>query len=105
MKQHNQRCIGDVIQPVDINKITIVEFPALTTVNDGGTCQKVRINCLRMRSAKPDRSHIRSGAQRERGDFHAKSCKALRDPSCCRSMKKSCYPAWNYNKKTTRPAN
>ena len=81
MKQDNQRCIGDVIKPVDINEITIVEFPALTTVNDGGTCQKVGVDGLRMRTAKPGRSRIRPGAQRERGDFHAKSCKALRESS------------------------
>jgi hypothetical protein len=79
MKQHNQRCIGHVIEPVDINKIAIVEFPALATVNDDRPFEKVGINRLGMPAAEPDRSFIRSGAQRERGNFHAKSCETLPD--------------------------
>lgn len=72
MKQHNQRCIRYVIEPVDINKIAIVEFPALTTVNDDRPFEEVGVNRLGMPAAKPARSLIRSGAQRERGNFHAK---------------------------------
>jgi hypothetical protein len=72
MKQHNQRCIRNVIEPVDIDKIAIVEFPALATVNDDWPFQKVGVNRLNMPTAEPARSHIRPGAQRERGNFHAK---------------------------------
>ena len=90
MKQYNQRCISYVVKPVNINKIAVLELPALTTVNDARPWQKVGVYGLRMPAAEPARRLVRSGAERERRDFHAKSWLGVVDSSGRLRMKKSC---------------
>ena len=68
---------ADVIQPVDIDEIAIVEFPAFTPVRDERAGKQVWVNGLGIASAQPGRGNIRSGAQRERGDFHARCLGAV----------------------------
>lgn len=73
MKQYHQRRIGRVIQPVDIDEIAIIQFPAFTPVSNQGACQQIGINGLRMAPPQPERGHVGCGAQRKGEDFHAKS--------------------------------
>src|SRR5690242_17960787 len=77
MEQHNQRRVMMTIQPVDVDEIPVIEFPAFPAVGDKRAGKQVWINSLGIASPQPSWGNIRSGAQRKRSHFHATCLRAM----------------------------
>ena len=60
MEQHDQRRIMMAIQPVDIDEIAIIEFPAFAPVRNERAGKQVWINRLGIASPQPRRGNVRS---------------------------------------------
>ena len=60
MKQHYQGRVHRALQPVDVDEIAIVQFPALAPVGNRRAGKKIGIDGLGMAAPQPHRGDIRS---------------------------------------------